>query len=111
LEQYDRFLEYHRRLKNAKCDKTPQDVDLLAARALEEMNQTEAALAEYQALVSRFSGEEARFRHALLLKRTGQEGQARTIFSTIVTEAALAPRYYQKEQKPFIEAARAELKS
>jgi hypothetical protein len=78
---------------------------LLYARCLETQGDIAAAIHEYEALVEGFSGEEARVRFGLLLKREGREAQAAEMFGTVLKRSRLAPKYYQREQREWIEIA------
>src|SRR5882757_8581820 len=53
------------------------DAQLLQARTLEALDDTAAALQAYAALDNSYPGEEARARHAMLLKRSGRAEEAR----------------------------------
>ncbi len=99
------------KLREMKGEKQSQEFDLLLARALEESEDTDGALKEYAVLIKRFSGEEARCRYALLLKKTGKSGDAENIFREIVKNARLSPKYYKKIQKKWIAVAEKELKA
>jgi len=83
--------------------------DLLLARACEELGETETALEEYTRLIKFFSGAEAPCRYAMLLKRIGRKQEAKTLFGKIVKDARLSPKFYQKEQKEWINMARKEI--
>ena len=41
--------------------------------------------------------------------KTGREQEAKTLFGKIVKDARLSPKFYQKEQKEWINMARKEL--
>lgn len=82
---------------------------LLYARAVEDTDDAAAALHEYEAVVQGYPGEEARARFGLLLKRQGEHARARTVFQDILDRSDAAPRYYQREQRDWIEVARREL--
>ena len=96
-------------LKKWRGDATHNDFDLLLARAYEELGETDAAMEEYSRLARYFSGAEAPCRYAMLLKRIGKGEAAKTIFSKIVKDARLSPKYYQEEQKKWINIARKEI--
>jgi hypothetical protein len=81
---------------------------LLYARCIEASGDTAAALHEYEAVAQGFSGEEARVRYAQLLKRDGQTAKASEIFSEVLKRARVAPSYYQREQRDWIDIARRE---
>lgn len=81
---------------------------LLYARALEACGETDKALEEYDAVTQGFSGEEARVRHALLLKRTGRGAEADALFAESLKRADLAPKYYRRDQREWLEIAKRE---
>lgn len=85
------------------------DGHLLYARSLEAEGNVAGALHEFDALVQGFPGEEARVRHAQLLKRDGQHAKAADTLREVVKRASLAPKYYQREQRTWIDLARREL--
>lgn len=87
------------------------DGHLLYARAVEGTGDIPAALHEYEAVVQGFPGEEARARYALLLKRSGDPSRAVPVFKEILTRSDVAPKYYQREQRAWIDLARKELAS
>lgn len=82
---------------------------LLYAKAVEESGDATAALQEYEAVVPGYPGEEARLRYGQLLKRNGNIAKAADVFREILTRSSAAPKYYQREQRDWIEAARKEL--
>lgn len=96
-------------LKKLRGDETNNDFDLLLARTYEELGETDAAVKEYSALVKRFSGAEAPCRYALLLRKIGRSEEAKTIFRQIVKDARLSPKFYQREQKKWINIAKKEV--
>ena len=84
---------------------------LLYARCLEALGDIDAAVHEYEALVEGFTGEEARVRFGLLLKREGRTAQASAIFDTVIKRSRVAPKYYQREQREWIDIATREAAS
>jgi hypothetical protein len=84
----------------------PLERRLLLARTLEAMNETDAALEEYEPLAKQYPGEEAKCRYALLLKKTGQTDLAREVFERILLNAKRSPRYYRKIQRHWINVAK-----
>jgi hypothetical protein len=82
---------------------------LLYARAVEDSGDLSAALHEYETVAQGYPGEEARVRYALLLRREGQVTRARDILQEVLDRSDAAPKYYQREQRDWIEAARREL--
>ncbi len=81
---------------------------LLYARCLEASADTAAAIHEYEALVEGFLGEEPRVRFGLRLKREGDVAQATDVFNTVLKRSRVAPGYYQREQREWIEIANRE---
>lgn len=82
---------------------------LLYARAVEDCGDVAAALHEYETVAQGYPGEEARVRYALLLRRDGQRARARAVLQEVLDRSDAAPKYYQREQRDWIEAARREL--
>jgi len=81
---------------------------LLYARCLEASGDSVAAIHEYETLVEGFLGEEARVRFGLLLKREGRTAQATDVFNTVLKRSRVAPKYYQREQREWIDIANRE---
>ena len=86
-----------------------KDGHLLYARTVEATGNLREALHEYETVVQGYPGEEARMRYALLLVRNGDTAKAKEIFNEILVRSAASPRYYQREQRQWIDAARKEL--
>lgn len=85
------------------------DGHLLYARAVEAGGDVAAALHEYDAVVQGgHPGEEARVRYALLLKRDGQSDRANALFAESLKRAKLAPPYYRREQREWLDIAKRE---
>ncbi len=82
---------------------------LLYARALEAEGNSDKAMSEYQALSKYYSGAEAMYRHAMLLKRHGQTERGNALLKELLANAELAGAVFRKEQREWIEAARKEL--
>jgi hypothetical protein len=99
------------RLAEGENGQLPEQVKLLKARTFEELKDYDAAVEEYEKLNNSFQGEEARCRHALLLRQLGRNEEARKLFEAIRTNCRLSTRFYQKSQKRWSDIARAELKS
>ena len=82
------------------------DGHLLYARAVEDSGDLAKALEEYDAVSRGYPGEEARARYGQLLRRQGQPERAKELFKEIVERSSTAPRYYQREQREWIDLAR-----
>jgi len=106
------FLEakkYLATLREIHGERQSQEANLLLARTLEELGETEEALKSFRECIKNFSGDEARYRYALLLKKTGKVEEAKEIFYKILNEASLAPKYYRKAQKKWLDLSKREL--
>lgn len=82
---------------------------LIYARSLEQLNQTEAALDEYQVLAGYYPGLEAKCRYAMLLQQVGRGEEADTLFNEILVGAKKFRQYYKKDQRQWVDIARAQL--
>lgn len=87
---------------------TPDPFRLLLARCREATGRDKAAEEIYSQIVKTISGEEARCRYALLLKRNGRMAEANKLFDDILQNARMSPKYYRKAQKQWIDTARNE---
>ncbi len=97
------------RLREVRGKRIGDEFDLLLARTYEALGDVDRALTEYANLVKVFSGEEARYRYALLLKKLGQTDTAKSYFSEVVKNARLSPNFYQTVQKKWVGMARKHL--
>lgn len=93
-------------LQAANPEFSSSEAHLLYARALEAQDKNHEAQAEYEKLIRYYSGEEARCRYALLLKREGHMSHARDIFNQVLRSVDGAPRHYIKAQQEWIDVAR-----
>ena len=82
------------------------EAKLLRARAFEGSGQMLRALEQYQAIVGDYMGEEARCRLILLLLNMGRNEQANQLYAEMDKKLRIAPPYYRREQREFIDAAR-----
>ncbi|MFL6586761.1 MAG: tetratricopeptide repeat protein [Luteimonas sp.] len=92
----------------ANPDFRSHDGHLLYARAVEAGDDFTAAVEEYEALVQDYPGEEARVRYAGLLQRNGQADKARALYADTLRRVDLAPAYYRREQREWVEIAKRE---
>lgn len=79
------------------------DGHLLYARSLEALGDAAGALHEYEVLARSYPGEEARARYALLLAREGRVEPARAVLKEMQARLKIAPAYYRKQQRPWID--------
>jgi hypothetical protein len=95
------------RATNPEC--TSAEGHLVYARSLELQDKADAALYEYAALVTYYPGQEARYRYALLLKKTGRSAEARKFLQEICQAIDYGPRHQYREQREWYDLARREL--
>jgi len=86
------------------------DAVLDYARALALQAKNDEAVAQYEKVVSRYPGEEARARFGLLLESIGQQARAQVLFSEILKSVKGAPSYYRSRQKEWVAIAKAHTK-
>ena len=86
----------------------PDPFRLLLARCREALGNDDGAEQLYNQVVKTFSGEEARSRYAMFLKRKGRIGEADALFDDTLKNARLSPKYYRRTQKQWIALARDE---
>src|SRR5579863_4030057 len=86
------------------------DAELDYARALELQGKNDLAVRQYESVVPRYPGEEARCRFALLLEQLGQEQRAQLLFGEILDSVKGAPGYYRRRQAEWVRIARQNLK-
>jgi hypothetical protein len=99
------------RLRAASPEYTSAEGHLLYARSLEQQDKVDAALYEYAALVGYYPGQEARYRYALLLTKTGRSAEARRFLKEICEAIEYGPRYQYREQREWYDLARREFTS
>lgn len=109
LGEYENVIPAVKKLRKVRERPTPNEFDLLLARAYEALDKTDLALEEYEVIAGQFSGEEARCLYAQLLKKAGRTEEAETIFREIVDYARRSPAFYQKEQSEWVQIAKKEL--
>jgi len=98
------------RLKELNPDYRNPNAHLLYARALENLDATDSALHEYEALHEYFSGPEASFHYARYLKSLGRQIEAKKIFDEILNQADLSGRLYLSMHKDIIQKVKSELR-
>ena len=86
------------------------DAELDYARALALQGKNDAAVAQYEKVVARYPGEEARARFGLLLESLGQHARAQALFTEILKSVKGAPSYYRSRQREWVSIAKANLK-
>ena len=86
------------------------DAELDYARALALQGKNDAAVQQYEWVVNRYPGEEARARFGLLLQSMGQTDRAQALFKEILASVKGAPSYYRRRQKEWAAIARQHLR-
>ena len=86
-------------------------VELDYARALEAQGKNEEAVRQYEGVASRFPGEEARARFALLLEKIGQDDRAQAVFREIIASVKGAPSHYRSRQSEWLRIAKQHLRN
>jgi hypothetical protein len=86
------------------------DAELDYARALALQGKNDEAVAQYERVVSRYPGEEARARFGLLLESIGQQARAQALFQEIIKSVKGAPSYYRSRQREWMSIAKSHLK-
>jgi len=86
------------------------DAELDYARALALQNKNDAAVAQFEKVVARYPGEEARARFGLLLESLGQQARAQALFTEIIKSVKGAPSYYRSRQREWVAIAKSHLK-
>lgn len=86
------------------------DAELDYARALAIEGKNDAAMRQYENVVPRYPGEEARCRYALLLEQLGQNDRAQALFREIIESVKGAPGYYRRRQAEWVRIARQHIK-
>ena len=108
-KQYNKTIQILNDIIKNNPNYNSTDGHLLYARSLEELQQYDKALEEYQVVAQNYPGEEGRVRYALLLQQQGQMQEAQKIFGESINRARLAPKFYQKAQKHWIKIAKSHL--
>jgi len=86
------------------------DAELDYARALALQGKNDEAVAQYEKVVSRYPGEEARARFGLLLESMGQATRAQALFAEILASVEGAPSYYRSRQREWVALAKSHIK-
>jgi hypothetical protein len=85
------------------------EAKLLRARALAGLGRDEEALAQYEAILEHFPGEEARCRYASLLARLGRLDQAGKVLAEAEKRASLNGRQYTSNNREWLAGARKDI--
>src|SRR3954462_4250368 len=99
----------YERLKAADPVAFSADAELDYARALALQGKNDEALLQYETVLPKYPGEEARCRYALLLQQLGQHERAQRVFKEIVESVRGSPSYYRTRQREWYKIAKANL--
>jgi hypothetical protein len=108
-ENYPKTKEYLFKLQDINNDKLPNNLSIIKAQTHEFLGEDEQALDAYKSIVNSCTGEEARCRYALMLKKVGQFDEANELFGEILKNARLYPKQYKKFHKEWVRIAKNEL--
>ena len=99
------------RLIEKNPDYKNQEAHLLFARNVEALGEISQALEEYKVLDGYYSGAEAKYRYAALLREQGQTEKANVLLVEIVQHSKMAGKHFRSLNKEWITLAKKELGS
>jgi hypothetical protein len=101
----------YEKLKAADPVAFSAEAELDYARALALQGRNDQALLQYETVLPKYPGEEARCRYALLLEKLGQHDRAQRVFREIVESVRGSPSYYRSRQREWYRIAKQNLGS
>jgi hypothetical protein len=99
----------YERLKAADPVAFNADAELDYARSLALQGRNDEALLQYETVLPKYPGEEARCRYALLLQQMGQHERAQRVFREIAESVRGSPSYYRSRQREWYRIAKQNL--
>ncbi|VAX00754.1 putative membrane protein [hydrothermal vent metagenome] len=111
LTNYNRTKEILDDLISTNPDYKNSNAHLLYARTAENLSDIQLALQEYQVLDGYYSGLEASYRYAVLLKSNGQRDKANAVFEKILNKSKISGKHYNTIQKEWISNTKKEYNS
>jgi hypothetical protein len=102
-------VEAFEKLKDLDKAAFDADAELDYARSLDLVGRTEDALRQYEVVVPRYPGEEARCRYAVFLQKIGRRERAQALFREIVDSVRHSPGYYRSRQREWYRIAKEQL--
>jgi hypothetical protein len=97
------------KLKTLDRSAVDADVELDYARALALIGRGDEAMRQYESILLRYPGEEARCRFALFLQTQNQHARADALFREILDAVRHAPAYYRARQREWVRIAKQQL--
>ena len=88
-----------------------QEAHLLFARAVQNLGENEKALEEYEVLAGYYSGAEAKYRYAVLLRQLGEVEKAEALLGNIIQNSNQFGKHYWSMNREWITLAKKELGS
>lgn len=110
LHEYQEVIDTLNALKKHNPDRTTADGHLLYARALEGLGHDEAAIAEYETLVTYYSGPEPLCHLARLLQKRGETLRAHGLYEEVVKKSEVAGRHFNKIYREWVALAKREVR-
>jgi len=107
--KFERAREALESFRAANPDYSNAEAQLLYARVLEELGDTEPALNEYALLAEKAPSAEIKCRYGRLLKQVGRQAEARSLFEEVVKDAKGATQHSYRLNREWVELARREL--
>ena len=86
-----------------------QEAHLLYAQSNEQLGKLDQALEEYKVLADYYSGAEAKYCYAKLLKQQGDSATANALFKEIIEYSKLSTRHYRDLNKKWITLSKQEV--
>ncbi len=109
IENYKKAKEYLSLLEKITEGPLENQLIIIKSRIYEALGNEKEALYHYKAILHTCTGEEARCRYALLLKKSGQISAAREVFEEILKNAKQYPKQYKKFQNEWVSIAKNEI--
>lgn len=108
-KQFEDAKKYYQQLKDTKGCFANSEEHFNFAETLENLNDIEAAAAEYEYIARKYSGLESHCRYGLFLKEQGKTEDAFKQFQTVLALSNQLPSYNIRANKEWINRAKLEL--
>ncbi|MEQ5820719.1 PLDc N-terminal domain-containing protein [Halomonas sp. SCS19] len=110
LHEYQEVIDTLNALKEHNPDRTTADGHLLYARALEGLGHDDAAISEYETLVTYYAGPEPLCHLARLLRKRGETLRAHGLYEEVVKKSEVAGRHFNKIYREWVALAKREVR-